>query len=156
MRVTLIFPGIALPGFDSFRKKPTVEANFIDHGLASISAAAKARGHQVDLIDLRRLKNWDHFRDEVHGRPSKVWGITSWSLHYPDAVRAIRIVKEEWEDAIVVLGGVHATIQTQQVAANQLIDHIITQEGELSFGGRTTSGPDHRRRRTGVGRHSMD
>ncbi|WP_447603134.1 B12-binding domain-containing radical SAM protein [Nitrospira sp. Nam80] len=133
MHVTLIFPGIALPGFDSFRKKPTVEANFIDHGLASISAAAKARGHQVDLIDLRRLKNWDHFRDEVRGRTSKIWGITSWSLHYPDAVRAIRIVKEEREDAIVVLGGVHATIQTQQVAANQLIDHIITQEGELSF-----------------------
>ena len=48
-------------------------------------------------------------------------------------MRAIRIVKEEREDAIVVLGGVHATIQTQQVAANQLIDHIITQEGELSF-----------------------
>jgi anaerobic magnesium-protoporphyrin IX monomethyl ester cyclase len=133
MHVTLIFPGIALPGFDSFRKKPTVEANFIDHGLASISAATKARGHQVDLIDLRRLKNWDHFRDEVRSRTSKVWGITSWSLHYPDAVRAIRIVKEEREDAIVVLGGVHATIQTQQVAANQLIDHIITQEGELSF-----------------------
>ena len=133
MDVTLVFPGIALPGFDSFKKKPTVEANFIDHGLASIGAAAKAQGHRVDLIDLRRLRNWDHFREEVRVRDSKVWGITSWSLHYPDAVRAIRIVKEEREDAIVVLGGVHATIQTQQVAANQLIDHIITQEGELSF-----------------------
>lgn len=133
MDVTLVFPGIALPGFDSFRKKPTIEANFIDHGLASIGAAAKAKGHHVDLIDLRQLRNWDHFRAEVQRRPSRVWGMTSWSLHYPDAVRAIRIIKEEHEDAIVVLGGVHATIQTQQVAANQLIDHIITQEGELSF-----------------------
>lgn len=133
MDVTLVFPGIALPGFDSFRKKPTIEANFIDHGLASIGAAAKAKGHRVDLIDLRQLRNWDHFRAEVQRRPSRVWGMTSWSLHYPDAVRAIRIIKEEHEDATVVLGGVHATIQTQQVAANRLIDHIITQEGEISF-----------------------
>ena len=30
MRVTLVFPGIALPGFDSFNKRPSVDANFID------------------------------------------------------------------------------------------------------------------------------
>ncbi|MGH7233250.1 MAG: B12-binding domain-containing radical SAM protein [Nitrospiraceae bacterium] len=133
MHVTLIFPGIALPGFDSFKNKPTIEANFIDHGLASLSASAKAHGHTIDLIDLRTLRDWQHFRDEVRRRETKVWGITSWSLHYPDAVRAIRIVKEEKEDAVVIFGGVHATIQTQQVASNRLIDHIITQEGEISF-----------------------
>ena len=125
MHSTLIFPGIALPGFDSFKKKGTVDANFIDHGLASIGAAAKARGHTVDLIDMRTLRDWDHFRAEVRGRDTRVWGITSWSLHYPDAVRAIRIVKEEKEDALVVLGGVHATLQTPQVLANRLIDHIV-------------------------------
>ncbi len=133
MRVTLIFPGIALPGFDSFNKKRTVDANFIDHGLASLSASAKARGYLVDLIDLRTLRDWSHFREEVRRRTSTVWGITSWSLHYPDVVRAVRILKEEQERAIVVLGGVHATIQTRQVAANALIDHIITQEGEITF-----------------------
>jgi radical SAM superfamily enzyme YgiQ (UPF0313 family) len=133
MRVTLIFPGIALPGFDSFDKKRTVDANFIDHGLASLSASAKARGYLVDLIDLRTLRDWSHFREEVRRRTSTVWGITSWSLHYPDVVRAVRILKEEQERAIVVLGGVHATIQTRQVAANALIDHIITQEGEITF-----------------------
>ncbi|MBD0315195.1 MAG: B12-binding domain-containing radical SAM protein [Nitrospiraceae bacterium] len=133
MHVTLIFPGIALPGFDSFNKKRTIDANFIDHGLASLSAAAKARGYSVDLIDLRALRDWTHFREEVKKRTTTVWGITSWSLHYPDVVRAVRILKEEREEAVVVLGGVHATIQTQQVAANALIDHIITQEGEITF-----------------------
>lgn len=133
MHVTLIFPGVALPGFDSFKKKPTIEANFIDHGLASLSAAAKAQGHTVDLIDLRTLRDWGHFREEVARRMTRVWGITSWSLHYPDAARAIRIIKEEKEDAVVVLGGVHATVQFQQVSSNRLIDHIITQEGEITF-----------------------
>lgn len=133
MHVTLIFPGIALPGFDSFKKKPTIDANFIDHGLASLSASAKAQGHTVDLIDLRALRDWQHFREEVRRRPTRVWGLTSWSLHYPDVVRAIRILKEEKEDAIVILGGVHATVHTAQVASNRLIDYIITQEGEISF-----------------------
>jgi anaerobic magnesium-protoporphyrin IX monomethyl ester cyclase len=132
MHATLIFPGIALPGFDSFKKKATVEANFIDHGLASISASAKAAGHTTDLVDLRALTGWDDFRAAVRGR-GPLFALTSWSLHYPDAARAIRIVKEEREDAIVVLGGVHATIQTPQVLANRLIDHVITREAEISF-----------------------
>ena len=90
MHVTLIFPGIALPGFGSYRTKRSIEANFIDHGLASLSAAAKAQGHTADLIDLRTLQGWEHFREEVRRRSTRVWGMTSWSLHYPDAVRAMR------------------------------------------------------------------
>jgi radical SAM superfamily enzyme YgiQ (UPF0313 family) len=133
MRVTLVFPGIALTGFDSYRKRPSVDANFIDHGLASVGAAAKARGHDVDLIDLRRLTGWDDFRWRVRASDARVWGITSWSLHYPDAVRCMRLIKEEREDAIVVLGGVHATISTPQVMRNALADHVVIREGEVSF-----------------------
>lgn len=133
MHVTLIFPGIAQPGFDSFKKQPTVEANFIDHGLASISASGKAHGYRVELIDLRALRDWQHFREVVRAQESRVWALTSWSLHYPDAVRCIQIIKEEKDDAIVILGGVHATLNTRQVAANALVDHIITKEAEISF-----------------------
>lgn len=133
MHVTLIFPGVSIPGFDSFKKKLTIEANFIDHGLASLSASAKASGHTTDLIDLRTLKDWPAFRSLVRESSSTTWALTSWSLHYPDAVRCIRIIKEECEAATIILGGVHATIHTAEVASNYLIDHIITQEGEISF-----------------------
>jgi len=51
MHVTLIFPGVALPGFDSFKKKPTIEANFIDHGLASLSASGAERTSHARRID---------------------------------------------------------------------------------------------------------
>jgi hypothetical protein len=103
MHVTLIFPGIAIPGFDSFKKKPTIEANFIDHGLASLSASAKAHGHTTDLIDLRTLKDWQQFRKVVREKSTTIWALTSWSLHYPDVVRCIRIIKEEREDATVLV-----------------------------------------------------
>jgi anaerobic magnesium-protoporphyrin IX monomethyl ester cyclase len=133
MRVTLVFPGIALPGFDSFKKRPSVDANFIDHGLASVGAAAKAAGHAVGLIDLRALSGWELFRSLVRSSDTPVWGITSWSLHYPDAVRAMRVIKEERPEAVIVLGGVHATINTRQVMNNALADHVVTKEGEVSF-----------------------
>ena len=133
MHVTLVFPGIALPGFDSFGRRPSVDANFIDHGIASVGAAAKAAGHVVRLIDLRALRGWDDFRAHVRASDSAAWGVTSWSLHYPDAVRAIRIIKEERPAATVVLGGVHATINTRQVLNNGLVDHVVVREGEVSF-----------------------
>ncbi|TMA31037.1 MAG: hypothetical protein E6J79_20675, partial [Deltaproteobacteria bacterium] len=128
MRVTLVFPGIALPGFDSFNKRPSVDANFIDHGLASVGAAAKAAGHDVGLIDLRALTGWEHFRSLVRTSDTPVWGITSWSLHYPDAVRAMRVIKEERPEAVVVLGGVHATINTRQVMNNALAELLGVEE----------------------------
>lgn len=108
MNVTLIFPGIASTGCDRFKKQPTVDADFIDHGLASVSASAKAAGHRIDLIDLRTLRDWQYFRKAVREKDSQVWDITSRSLYCPDEVRCVRVIKEEWEDAVVVLGGVHA------------------------------------------------
>src|SRR5205823_13952406 len=87
----------------------------------------------ADLIGILPLSGWDHFQSLVRASDTPVWGITSWSLHYPDAVRAMRIIKEERPEATVVLGGVHATINTRQVLNNALADHIVTKEGEVSF-----------------------
>ena len=66
MKTTLIYAGIAGYGFDSLGKG--MEAGWINHGLAQLSACAKAEGFDVDLIDLRGLKGWDEFRAELEQR----------------------------------------------------------------------------------------
>ena len=53
MKTTLIYPGIAGYGFNSIGKG--MEAGWISHGLAHLSAAAKAKGFDVDLISQRDL-----------------------------------------------------------------------------------------------------
>ena len=75
LKTTLVFAGIAGRGFNSL--KQGMDAGWISHGLASLSAAAKAQGFEVNLIDLRALDGWDHFRrccvlESPEGRSTEV------------------------------------------------------------------------------------
>lgn len=64
MRITLIYPAIFTHAkFGSFGSDNYV-ANFIHHGLCSLSAACKKSGfNNIDLIDLRACKNWSDLYD---------------------------------------------------------------------------------------------
>jgi radical SAM superfamily enzyme YgiQ (UPF0313 family) len=131
MRTTLIYPGIAGYGFESVGKG--MEAGWISHGLAHLSSAAKAQGFAIDLIDLRALRGWDHFRDEVAARQPDVVGITMMSVDYNPAAQCLDIVKAVNPDIVTVVGGPHPTLALEEVAANDKIDYIITHEGEITF-----------------------
>jgi len=133
MKATLIFPGITIPGFNSFRRVRSAEANYINHGLASISAYAKKKGHQIDLIDLRTLKNWSDFGEQIKKCNSPVVGITFMSVDFDPAMKCIQIIKSISPKTLVVVGGVHSTVMLKEVENNQQIDFIITGEGEISF-----------------------
>lgn len=133
MKTTLIYPGITQWGFDSFGKVKDPEANFVYYGLAYISSYAKINGHSIDLIDLRKLSGWDVFKVEVEKRSPGVFGISSMSCDYGMALRCIEIIKHIDKSSIVIIGGVHATVALEEVAANPNIDYIITGEGEISF-----------------------
>ena len=131
MRIGLVYcPTVA--GFNTFGR--THWSSQIDPGLCSISAYAKGRGYQdIELIDLRRLKGWEHFREEVRRNRLDVAGITMMSCDFNRAMKAANIIKQVDRNTIVVAGGVHPTVATDEVARNQNIDYIIVREGEISF-----------------------
>ena len=131
LRTTLIYPGIAGYGFKSVGKG--MEAGWISHGLAHLSSAAKVQGFDVDLIDLRALDGWDHFRSEITDRRPDVIGVTMMSVDYSPAMRCISIVKEVNADIVTVIGGPHPTLDLEEVARNTDVDYIITREGEITF-----------------------
>lgn len=131
MRVVLIFPGISGIGFDSYGKG--MEESWISHGLCSISAYAKNAGYSVELIDLRCLKNWEHFSAVIKEKRPDVAGITMMSVDYNPVMKCIEIIKGENLDTKIVVGGPHPSIMTSEVAENDKIDYIITKEGEISF-----------------------
>ncbi len=85
MKTTLIYPGIAGYGFESVGKG--MEAGWISHGLAHLSAAIKSQGFEVDLIDLRALRGWEHFRSEIEARQPDVVGVTMMGKSWEDASR---------------------------------------------------------------------
>ncbi len=89
MKTTLIYPGIAGRGFNCLSQG--MDAGWVSHGLASLSAAAAAQGFEIDLIDLRALRDWDHFRDEFLQRDPDVVGLTMMSVDYNPVQQALEI-----------------------------------------------------------------
>lgn len=134
IRTTLVYAGIAGKGFDSL--KQGMDSGWISHGLASLSAAARAEGFEVDLVDLRALKNWEHFRSEIAAREPDVVGFTMMSVDYNPVMEAAQITKEELPDAVTVVGGPHPSLAIYDLLDkkyDKVIDYIVVAEGEITF-----------------------
>jgi len=132
MKVTLIYPGITECGFDSLKGN---EGSWMNHGLAIISAALKNKGHEVNLIDLRRLKGWEHYRQAVKDDFGEIAGITMMSVDYDVSVRAAKIIKEIKPTAKVFVGGPHPSICPDELEGLQSIDCVVRGEAEITFPG---------------------
>ena len=131
MRTTLIYAGIVGHGFGTAGKG--MDSGWISHGLCILGACAKHAGFTVDLIDLRALRDWDHFRAELLERRPDVVGLTMMSVDYNPVMRSIDIVKELLPETKTVVGGPHPTLALDEVAASPKVDYIVTNEGEISF-----------------------
>jgi anaerobic magnesium-protoporphyrin IX monomethyl ester cyclase len=131
LKTTLIFAGIAGRGFNSL--KQGMDAGWISHGLASLSAAAKAQGFGVNLIDLRALSGWDHFREMLAKRDPDVVGVTMMSVDYNPARQAVAIAKEINPQIVTVIGGPHVTISLEDSLRIPHVDYLVTGEGEVTF-----------------------
>ncbi len=132
MKVTLVYPGISGYGFKSLGRG--MDAGWVSHGLAHLSSAARAKGFEVDLIDLRALSGWDEFKQEVKKRDPRVVGLTMMSVDYNPVMRSVDIIKEEINSNIItVVGGPHPTVALDEVMKNPNIDYIVIREGEITF-----------------------
>jgi anaerobic magnesium-protoporphyrin IX monomethyl ester cyclase len=110
-----------------------MDSGWISHGLASLSAAAQARGYRADLIDLRALSGWDQFRDVVAERDPDVIGVTMMSVDYNPAGRAVSIAKQVKPELISVVGGPHVTIALEDSLRMPDVDYLVTGEGEVTW-----------------------
>jgi radical SAM superfamily enzyme YgiQ (UPF0313 family) len=134
LKVTLVHASISSCGFNSFRRADDLtESTWISHGLSSIAAYAKSEGFDVDLIDLRKLKNWREFSKEIIKRNPDVVGLTMMSVDFNPVMRCIDIIKKVKPRINVVVGGPHPTVMSQEVIPNSKIDYIVLGEGEISF-----------------------
>jgi anaerobic magnesium-protoporphyrin IX monomethyl ester cyclase len=131
VKVTLVSSGGGINGFSSAGKG--MSGGWIGHGLALLAACATGAGHEVNLVDRRALRDWDHFREEVRGRAPEVAGFGMLSVDFNPAMRGIELLKEVSPDTIVVVGGPHPTLAPDEVLSNPLVDHVVLGEGEITF-----------------------
>ena len=131
MKTTLIYTGIAGYGFGSLSRG--MEAGWVSHGLASISAAAKAEGFAINLIDLRALRDWDHLRELLVERSPDVVGIGMMSVDYNPTRQSLEIVKELRPECVTIVGGPHVTLALQDALRMPNVDYWVTGEAEVTF-----------------------
>lgn len=131
MKVALIYPGITGKGWHSLGAG--MDSGWISHGLAILSAVTKARGLNVELIDLRALSGWEQFRDEIAKRRPDVVGVSMMSVDYNPSMRSLEIAKEVNPRIVTVVGGPHPNLALAEMQDDPRIDHIFLGEGEITF-----------------------
>jgi hypothetical protein len=127
-KVVLIYPP-----FMKSPDRPVTQARVIIHGLGLMISYAREKGHDFTLIDNRMINDWDIFRHKLADSGAEIVGISALTVHYAAAKRCISIAREVLPKAKIIVGGLHASVATQEVVAFQDIDHIIKGDGELTF-----------------------
>ncbi len=132
MKATLINPAVAWDALD---------ASWIRSGIGSISAYAKSKGHQIDLIDLRRLVktgdngsfiDWSLFENLIRQSNSEVFGLSVLSANFDFAFECIQRIQKIKSEAKIAVGGIHVTVQPKESKILDA-DYYIYGEGELAF-----------------------
>lgn len=103
-------------------------------GIASVGGNID-EGHEVYLVDLIRKRGQvaRYLRRTLLKIRPDVVGLSSMAWQYDTCVKIIRFVKALLPNAKIVLGGYHATLMAEEVAASpeaELIDFIVRSEGE--------------------------
>jgi anaerobic magnesium-protoporphyrin IX monomethyl ester cyclase len=106
-------------------------------GVASIGANIDP-GHELYILDLIRtrrglrkhlIRRLDAIRPELVGLSTMTW-------QYATCVKIIRLIKKRLPDVHIVVGGYHATLMAEEIAASEeagLIDFLVRGEGEETF-----------------------
>lgn len=101
-------------------------------GLAYVCAAASQAGHAVRILDAAEWA-WDKLAQEVAREAPDVVGITCWTIERGQAFRAARVAKEFAPNAIVIMGGPHATAFPRHMFIQAPVDYVVLGEGEQTI-----------------------
>ncbi|MDR2548899.1 MAG: B12-binding domain-containing radical SAM protein [Desulfobulbus sp.] len=105
-----------------------------NHGIACVGGNIDA-DHEVYLIDLirkrRSIKNY--LAKMVHRIQPDLIGLSAMAWQYDTCVKIAHLLKELRPQAKIAIGGYHATLMAEEIAAapeSQWIDFIVRGEGE--------------------------
>ncbi|MFO8058556.1 MAG: radical SAM protein [bacterium] len=118
MKLLLIYPDINTIQFPHFQ-----------HGLAWISSVLKQAGHQVELLYLSREWEDSELASEALRINPDVIAFSSTTQQFPFTRRYARVLKESM-DRFMVIGGIHATIDPDNVMEEVPVDALVRGEGE--------------------------
>lgn len=125
-----------------------------DHGGALMLTIARNAGIEFERESLRLMSSWGEFRGKAKGYDLLALNVRSYN--YPMAKRAAEIFKAVNPGALVVTGGMHATVAPEEMEAVPQFDVIASGAGENIFLDLIKDPAASPRRVTGHSAASMD
>ncbi|MCZ7359772.1 MAG: radical SAM protein [Candidatus Methanoperedens sp.] len=112
-----------------------IKVSSIPLGLGYIGAMLESNGISTKILDLDKLDNQTEILERnLNEFSPDIVGITSFTSNYHNAVRVARAVKLQRPEALVVMGGVHATFMFREILEEvPEIDVIVRYEGEYTM-----------------------
>lgn len=106
-------------------------------GIASVGANIDC-GHEVFIVDLirKRRQLTPYLRKIMNKIRPDIVGLSAMAWQYDTCVRLIRFIRLLQPDVKIVIGGYHATLMYEEIAASPeagLIDFMVRGEGEECF-----------------------
>ncbi|MEI6218104.1 MAG: radical SAM protein, partial [bacterium] len=99
-------------------------------GILYLAGYARAAGHAVSVHDLAGSEN--ALEDALSGLDADVFGISSTTPQYPQALRILGVLRKQRRNALVVIGGAHPSSVPEQCLGDGF-DTVVVGEGEVAF-----------------------
>ena len=132
MKISLVYVGVGVAGFNPDRPRGDREGSWISHGVASIGACVRAAGYKVDLIDMRHLSGFDQLAEMVKANPAEVYGLSISAVDYATGLQTVLTIKTNAPQSKIIVGGIQPSIFPQDYDY-KVIDTVVIGEGEVTF-----------------------
>jgi radical SAM superfamily enzyme YgiQ (UPF0313 family) len=105
---------------------------YVPIGLAYLAAVVEKAGHELTVLDCPAIgMDQDELKRKLEAFQPDLVGVTSMTPTIQSAVQSTRAAKEACPDAIVVIGGPHATFMDKQILNDEpSVDIVARGEGE--------------------------
>ena len=103
-------------------------------GLCYVAAVLENNGHSVNIIDAEKNQQSEsEFLKNLRKQKPDIIGITSHTPKYNQTMKTIDLVKKQYPDIEIILGGPHASVMPREILEkNSKVDYIVVGEGEFS------------------------
>ena len=103
-------------------------------GLALLAALVREKGFSVSILDCNALQiGIDKIEEHLPASSPKFVGLTASTVLIDNALAVIKKIKERYPETKIIIGGVHATVNPQEVLNHQEVDYVAMGEGEYSL-----------------------
>ncbi len=123
MKILLIYPDI-IPTVKNFR-------GYIQIGLSSIAASLIEAGHEVKLLHIKEIPDKNTVISSVQGFNPSIVGFSSTTNQFETSRKIAGWIRLAAPESKIVVGGIHAILNADQIVNHEEFDLICRGEGEF-------------------------